>query len=141
MSLPIFDGLRASGRTAGWRVPVSGRRKLQLSQSRTTDRRELRLATQDADSRNAQIVVAEKSLRPSRRTEYVLARTASRPARPTNREVVGRAESNLPRRATVLVEAVPFSTNLARVELARVERDVRTNLNRGRPSERPKRFL
>ena len=124
MSLPIFDGLRAS---ADSRLARSRQRaqELQLRNLEQQIGAELRLATQDADSRNAQIVVAEKSLRLAE-DEYRLARNRFEAGAADNREVVD-AQNQLAEASDGLVEAV-FLYNLARVELARVKGDVRTIL-------------
>jgi outer membrane protein len=124
VSLPIFDGLRAS---ADSRLALSHQRAQEL-QLRTLEQQigaELRLATQDADSRNAQIAVAEKSLRLAE-DEYRLARNRFEAGAADNREVVD-AQNQLAQVSDGLVEAV-YQYNLARVELARVKGDVRTIL-------------
>jgi outer membrane protein len=124
VSLPIFDGLRAS---ADSRLARSRQRaqELQLRNLEQQIGAELRLATQDADSRNAQIVVAEKSLRLAE-DEYRLAHNRFEAGAADNREVVD-AQNQLAEASDGLVEAV-FQYNLARVELARVKGDVRTIL-------------
>jgi outer membrane protein TolC len=124
VSLPIFDGLRAS---ADSRLALSRQRaqELQLRNLEQQIGAELRLATQDADSRNAQIVVAEKSLRLAE-DEYRLARNRFEAGAADNREVVD-AQNQLAEASDGLVEAV-YQYNLARVELARVKGDVRTIL-------------
>ena len=124
LSLPIFDGLRSSADT---RLALSRQRAQEL-QLRTLEQQigaELRLATQDADSRNAQTVVAEKSLRLAE-DEYRLARNRFEQGVADNREVVD-AQNQLAQASDGLVEAV-YQYNLARVELARVKGDVRTIL-------------
>ncbi len=124
VSLPIFDGLRTS---ADSRLALSRQRAQEL-QLRTLEQQigaQLRLATQDADSRNAQIVVAEKSLRLAE-DEYRLARNRFEAGAADNREVVD-AQNQLAQVSDGLVEAV-YQYNLARVELARVKGDVRTIL-------------
>jgi outer membrane protein TolC len=124
VSLPIFDGLRTS---ADSRLALSRQRaqELQLRNLEQQIGAELRLATQDADSRNAQIVVAEKSLRLAE-DEYRLARNRFEAGAADNREVVD-AQNQLAVASDGLVEAV-YQYNLARVELARVKGDVRTIL-------------
>ena len=124
VSLPIFDGLRAS---ADSRLAHSRQRaqELQLHTLEQQIGAELRLATQDADSRNAQIAVAEKSLRLAE-DEYRLARNRFEAGAADNREVVD-AQNQLAEVSDALVEAV-YQYNLARVELARVKGDVRAIL-------------
>ena len=86
---------------------------------------ELRLALQDAGSRNAQIAVAEKSLQLAQE-ELRLAQQRYRQGVADNREVV-EAQNRLAIADDSLVEAV-FQYNLSRVELARAKGDVRAVL-------------
>ena len=124
VSIPIFDGMRAG---ADRRIALSRQRaqeyrvhslELQISS-------ELRLAVQDAGSRNAQIEVAEKSVRLARE-ELDLAQKRYQQGVADNREVV-EAQNRLAVADDNLVEAV-FQYNLSRVELARAKGDVRTVL-------------
>jgi outer membrane protein TolC len=86
---------------------------------------ELRLAVQDAGSRNAQIEVAEKSLRLAQE-ELRLAQQRYQQGVADNREVV-EAQNRLAIAEDNLVEAT-FQYNLSRVELARAKGDVRAVL-------------
>lgn len=129
VSVPIFDGMRAG---ADRRIALSRQRaqeyrvhnlELQISS-------ELRLAVQDAGSRNAQIVVAEKSVRLAKE-ELDLAQNRYQQGVADNREVV-EAQNRLAVADDNLVEAV-FQYNLSRVELARAKGDVRTVLSEKAP--------
>jgi len=121
VGVPIFDGLR-----------VSAFRRIALSRQRIQETRlhylelqitsELRLALQDAGSRNAQIAVAEKSLRLAQE-ELRLAQQRYQQGVADNREVV-EAQNRLAVADDNLVEAV-FQYNLSRTELARAKGDVR----------------
>jgi outer membrane protein len=124
VSVPVFDGLRAG---ADRRVALSRQRaqefrvrnlELQISS-------ELRLAVQDAGSRNAQIEVAEKSLRLAQE-ELRLAQQRYQQGVADNREVV-EAQNRLAIADDNYVEAI-FQYNLSRVELARAKGDVRAVL-------------
>lgn len=124
VSVPVFDGLRAG---ADRRVALSRQRaqefrvrnlELQISS-------ELRLAVQDAGSRNAQIEVAEKSLRLAQE-ELRLAQQRYQQGVADNREVV-EAQNRLAIADDNYVEAI-FQYNLSRVELARSKGDVRAVL-------------
>jgi len=86
---------------------------------------EMRLARQDAASRNAQITVAEKNLRLSEE-ELRLAQQRYQQGVADNREVV-EAQNRLAIASDNYVEAV-YQYNLSRVELARAKGDVRTVL-------------
>jgi outer membrane protein TolC len=86
---------------------------------------ELRLAVQDAGSRNAQINVAEKSLSLAQE-ELRLAQQRYQQGVADNREVV-EAQNRLAIADDNLVEAV-FQYNLSRVELARAKGDVKAVL-------------
>ncbi len=124
LNVPIFDGLRT---TANRRIALSRQRSqearlhhlgLQISS-------ELRLAVQDAGSRNAQVTVAEKSLRLAQE-ELRLAQQRYQQGVADNREVL-EAQNRLALAADNLVDAV-YSYNLSRVELARARGDVRAVL-------------
>lgn len=124
VSMPIFDGLR-----------IGADRRIALSRQRAQEMRvhslelqissELRLAVQDAGSRNAQITVAEKSLTLAQE-ELRLAQQRYQQGVADNREVV-EAQNRLAVADDNFVEAV-FQYNLSRVELARAKGDVRAVL-------------
>lgn len=124
VSVPVFDGLRSS---ADRRIALS-RQRAQEFRIRSLELQissELRLAVQDAGSRNAQIEVAEKSLRLAQE-ELRLAQQRYQQGVADNREVV-EAQNRLAIAEDNLVEAI-FQYNLSRVELARAKGDVRTVL-------------
>jgi outer membrane protein TolC len=124
LSIPIFDGLRAS---TDKRAALS-RQRMQEARLRTLELQissELRLARQDASSRNAQIAVAEKTLRLAEE-QLRLARARYNEGVADNREVV-EGQNQLAIAADNVVDAV-HQYNLSRVELARVRGDVRTVL-------------
>jgi outer membrane protein TolC len=125
VSLPIFDGLKSS---ADHRVALSRQRvqELRLQQLSTQIDAELRLARQDSDSRSAQIAVAETSLRLARE-ELQLARARFEQGVADNREVV-EAQNQLAVAEDGLVEA-EYMYNLARVELARAQGDIKAVLS------------
>lgn len=125
LSVPVFDGLRIG---ANRRVALSRQRaqsarlhnlELQISS-------ELRLALQDAGSRNAQITVADKNLQLAQE-ELRLAQQRYRQGVADNREVV-EAQNRLAIADDNFVEAV-YQYNLSRVELARTKGDVRAVLS------------
>jgi outer membrane protein TolC len=124
ISVPIFDGFRAG---ADRRVALSRQRsqEMRLRNLELQISAELRLAAQDAGSRNAQITVAEKSLSLARE-ELRLAQQRYQQGVADNREVV-EAQNRLAIAEDNFVEAV-FQYNLSRVELARARGDVRTVL-------------
>ncbi len=124
LSLPLFDGFRSD---ADRRAALSRQRsqELRLHNLELQISSELRLARQDAASRNAQITVAEKSQRLSEE-ELRLAQQRYRQGVADNREVV-EAQNRLAIAADNFVEAV-YQYNLSRVELARAKGDVRTVL-------------
>jgi len=129
LSVPIFDGLRAGAD-----------HRLALSRQRAQEQRlhalglqistELRFATQDANSRNAQIVVAEKNFQLAQ-DQLRLAQQRYQQGVADNREVV-EAQTQLAVAEDNLVEAV-YQYNLSRVELARARGDVRTVLQEKAP--------
>lgn len=124
VSVPVFDGLRAG---ADRRIALS-RQRAQEFRVRSLELQissELRLAVQDAGSRNAQIEVAEKSLRLAQE-ELRLAQQRYQQGVADNREVV-EAQNRLAIAEDNLVEAT-FQYNLSRVELARTKGDVRAVL-------------
>lgn len=124
LSMPIFDGLRSD---ADRRAALSRQRsqQLRLRNLELQISTEVRLARQDASSRNAQITVAEKSLRLAEE-ELRLAQQRYRQGVADNREVV-EAQNRLAIAADNYVEAV-YQYNVSRVELARAKGDVRTVL-------------
>jgi outer membrane protein TolC len=124
LSVPIFDGFRAG---ADRRIALS-RQRSQETRLRNLELQissEVRLAVQDAGSRNAQIDVAEKGLRLAQE-ELRLAQQRYQQGVADNREVV-EAQNRLVVADDNLVEAV-FQYNLSRVELARAKGDVRVVL-------------
>jgi outer membrane protein TolC len=128
VGMPIFD------------LRTGAERRIALSRQRAQQARvhalelqissELRLAQQDAASRNAQIVVAEKSVSLARE-ELRLAQQRYQQGVADNREVV-EAQTRLAVAEDNLVEA-EFQFNLSRVELARAKGEVRTILSERAP--------
>ena len=124
LSVPIFDGLR-----------TGAERRIALSRQRAQEARlhalelqissELRLAVQDAASRNARVGVAEKTLGLAQE-ELRLARQRYQQGVADNREVL-EAQTRLAEAGDNLVDAV-FRYNLSRLELARARGDVRSVL-------------
>jgi outer membrane protein len=129
LTVPIFDGLRSS---ANRRAALSRQRsqEARLHNLELQISAELRLARQDAASRNAQITVAEKTLRLAEE-QLRLAQARYNEGVADNREVV-EAQNQLAIAADNLVDAV-YSYNLSRVELARARGDVRTVLTEKGP--------
>ncbi len=124
LSMPIFDGFRTG---ANRRIALS-RQRSQEARLRNLEMQistELRVAIQDAGSRNAQIAVAEKSLRLAQE-ELRLAQQRYQQGVADNREIV-EAQNRLAIADDNLVEAV-YQYNLSRVELARAKGDVRAVL-------------
>ena len=124
VSMPIFDGLRAG---ADRRIALSRQRsqEMRVHNLELQISAELRLAVQDAGSRNAQITVAEKSLTLAQE-ELRLAQQRYQQGVADNREVV-EAQNRLAIADDNFVEAV-FQYNLSRVELARAKGDVKAVL-------------
>jgi outer membrane protein len=124
VSMPIFDGLRAG---ADRRIALSRQRsqEMRVHSLELQISSELRLAVQDAGSRNAQIAVAEKNLGLAQE-ELRLAQQRYQQGVADNREVV-EAQNRLAIADDNFVEAV-FQYNLSRVELARAKGDVRAVL-------------
>jgi outer membrane protein TolC len=87
---------------------------------------ELRLASQDARSRNAQVAVAERSLRLAQ-DELSLAQRRFEQGVADNREIID-AQNSLAVASDNVVEAY-YQYNLSRVTLARISGDVRLVLN------------
>ncbi|MSU70721.1 MAG: TolC family protein [Opitutus sp.] len=125
LSVPVFDGLRngANRRIALSRQRAQAARVHNLELQITS---ELRLALQDAGSRNAQITVADKNLQLAQE-ELRLAQQRYRQGVADNREVV-EAQNRLAIADDNFVEAV-YQYNLSRVELARTRGDVRSVLS------------
>ncbi len=125
LSVPVFDGLRngANRRIALSRQRAQAARVHNLELQITS---ELRLALQDAGSRNAQITVAGKNLQLAQE-ELRLAQQRYRQGVADNREVV-EAQNRLAIADDNFVEAV-YQYNLSRVELARTRGDVRSVLS------------
>lgn len=129
ISVPIFDGLKAG---ADRRAALSRQRaqEFRLRSLELQISAELRLAHQDASSRNAQVTVAEKGQQLGR-DELRLAQERYRAGAADNREVV-EAQNELAVAEDTLVEAV-YQYNLSRVELARARGEVRTMLTEKAP--------
>jgi outer membrane protein len=124
LSMPIFDGLRTG---ADKRVQLS---RLRAQETRVHNLElqisaEIRLALQDAASRNAQMTVAEKSLQLSQE-ELRLAQQRYSQGVADNREVV-EAQNRLAIADDNLVEA-RYQYHLSRLELSRAKGDVRNVL-------------
>lgn len=124
LSMPVFDGLRAG---ADRRIALSRQRsqEMRVHNLELQISSELRLAVQDAGSRNAQITVAEKNLTLAQE-ELRLAQQRYQQGVADNREVV-EAQNRLAIADDNFVEAV-FQYNLSRVELARAKGDVKAVL-------------
>lgn len=124
LGVPIFDGFRigANRRSAQSRQRSAEARlhhlELQISG-------EIRIALQDASSRNAQVTVAEKSLALAQ-DELRFAQQRYQNGVADNRELV-EAQNRLVIAEDNLVEAI-YQYNLSRVELARSKGDVRAVL-------------
>lgn len=121
LSFPVFDGRQIGANRQ------AARSLLRAQEIRQRDLRgqigaEHRAAAQDAASRLAQIVVAEKN-RDLAAEQLRLARLRYGQGVADNREVV-EAQANLAQAADNLVEAI-YRHQLSRVELARVNGDVR----------------
>jgi outer membrane protein TolC len=124
LTFPIFDGLK-----------IGSDRRAALSRQRAQELRvhnlevqisaDLRVTQQDANSRNAQVAVAEKNLGLSQE-ELRLAQQRYQRGVADNREVV-EAQNRLAIAEDNLVEAV-YQYQLSRVEHARVRGDVRSVL-------------
>ena len=121
ISMPIFDGLRAG---ADQRIALSRQRsqEMRLHSLELQISSELRLAVQDAGSRNAQVAVAEKSLGLAQE-ELRLAQQRYQQGVADNREVV-EAQNRLANSEDGFLEAV-YQYHLSRVELARAKGDVK----------------
>lgn len=124
LSVPIFDGMRSN---SDRRIALSRQRaqEMRLHNLELQISAELRLAAQDASSRNAQVAVAEKNERLAQ-DQLRLAQQRYQNGVADNREVV-EAQTQLAIADDNLVEAI-YQYNLSRVELARARGDVRTVL-------------
>jgi outer membrane protein TolC len=124
VSVPVFDGMRAG---ANRRIALSRQRaqEMRVHNLELQISAELRLALHSVNSRNAQIGVAEKSLRLAQE-ELRLAQQRYQQGVADNREVV-EAQNRLAVADDGFVEAV-YLYNLSRVELARAKGDVRAVL-------------
>jgi outer membrane protein len=124
LTVPVFDGLR-----------TSADRRVALAQLRAQELRvralelqipaELRLASQDARSRNAQVSVADRNLRLAQE-QLRLAQIRFEGGAVDNREVI-EAQNSLAIASDNRLEAV-YQYNLSRLELARAKGDVRSIL-------------
>lgn len=125
LSVPVFDGFRAG---SDKRIALSRQRaqEFRLHNLEMQISSELHLAQQDANSRNAQVTVAETGLRLAQE-ELRLAQQRYQNGVADNREVV-EAQTRLALADDNFVEAV-YQYNLSRVELARARGDVRTVLS------------
>ncbi len=123
-TVPVFDGLKIG---ADKRVALAQLRQQEL-RVRALELRipaELRLAAQDARSRNTQVSVAERSLRLAQE-QLRLAQIRFEGGAVDNREVI-EAQNSLAIASDNRLEAV-YQYNLSRVELARAKGDVRAIL-------------
>lgn len=120
-SVPVFDGAR---NRISRRVLLSQIRsqEYRLRQQELLISSEVRLALQDARSRDAQVTVARKSLQLAEE-ELQLAQRRFEQGLADNREVID-AQNRLAQSSDNLNEAI-YLYNLSRVELARVRGDVR----------------
>jgi outer membrane protein len=124
LSVPVFDGLKIG---ADKRVALAQLRQQEL-RVRALELQipaELRLAAQDARSRNTQVAVAERSLRLAQE-QLRLAQIRFEGGAVDNREVI-EAQNSLAIASDNRLEAV-YQYNLSRVELARAKGDVRAIL-------------
>jgi outer membrane protein TolC len=124
VSVPVFDGLRTN---ADRRVALAQLRQQEL-RVRALELQipaELRLAAQDAKSRNTQVAVAERSLQLAQE-QLRLAQIRFEGGAVDNREVI-EAQNALAVASDNRLEAV-YQYSLSRVELARAKGDVRTIL-------------
>ncbi len=121
VNMPVFDGSRIKALT---NLALSRQRaqELRVQELKLRIGAEVRLATQDARSRFAQVAVAERSKRLAE-DELRLAQVRFENGVADNREIID-AQNNLAIASDNLVEAV-YQYNLSRVELARVTGDVR----------------
>lgn len=125
LSLPVFDAGRVRNLT-GLALSRLRAQELRLRNLRLQIGAELRLASQDARSRNAQVAVAERSLRLAQ-DELSLAQRRFEQGVADNREIID-AQNSLAVASDNVVEAY-YQYNLSRVTLARISGDVRLVLN------------
>jgi outer membrane protein len=125
LNVPIFDGLQTG---ADKRVAMAQLRaqELRVRALELQIPAELRLAAQDARSRNAQVTVAERSLRLAEE-QLRLAQIRFEGGAVDNREVI-EAQNALAIASDSRLEAV-YLYNLSRLELARAKGDVRAILS------------
>ncbi|HEY0967132.1 MAG TPA: TolC family protein [Opitutaceae bacterium] len=125
LSMPIFDSGRVRNLT---NLALSRLRaqELRVRNLRLQIGAEVRLASQDARSRFAQVAVAERSLRLAQ-DELALAQRRFEQGVADNREVID-AQNSLAVASDNVVEAF-YQYNLSRVTLARTSGDVRLVLN------------
>ncbi len=125
LSMPIFDAGRVRNLT---NLALSRLRaqELRVRNLRLQIGAEVRLASQDARSRFAQVAVAERSLRLAQ-DELALAQRRFEQGVADNREVID-AQNSLAVASDNVVEAF-YQYNLSRVTLARTSGDVRLVLN------------
>ncbi len=121
LSVPVFDGLKSG---ADKRVALSKQRSQEfrlhnLEQQITA---EVRLAVQDANSRDSQISVAQKSLELAEQ-QFRLAQKRFHEGVADNREVI-EAQNALAVASDGMVDAV-YQYQLSRLELARAKGEVR----------------
>ena len=124
VGVPIFDAFRigANRRVAQSRQRVA---EVRLHNLEMQISGEIRMALQDASSRNAQVAVAEKSLALAQ-DELRFAQQRYQNGVADNRELV-EAQNRLAVADDNLVEAI-YQYNLSRVELARSKGNVRAIL-------------
>jgi outer membrane protein TolC len=121
VNMPVFDGSRVKALT-GLALSRQRAQELRVQELKLRIGAEVRLATQDARSRFAQVAVAERS-KALADDELRLAQVRFENGVADNREIID-AQNNLAIASDNLVEAV-YQYNLSRVELARVTGDVR----------------
>lgn len=121
VNMPVFDGSRVKALT-GLALSRQRAQELRVQELKLRIGAEVRLATQDARSRFAQVAVAERS-KALAEDELRLAQVRFENGVADNREIID-AQNNLAIASDNLVEAV-YQYNLSRVELARVTGDVR----------------
>lgn len=124
ISVPIFEGNRIRSQT---NLALSRQRaqELRIRDLRLKIGAEVRLASQDARSRFAQVGVAERSLRLAE-DEMKLAQARFEQGVADNREII-EAQNRLAVASDGRVEAV-YQYNLSRLELARAQGDVQAIL-------------
>jgi len=121
LSMPVFDSGRTRNLT-GIALSRLRAQELRVRNLRLQIGAEVRLASQDARSRFAQVAVAERSLRLAE-DELALAQRRFEQGVADNREIID-AQNSLAVASDNLVEAF-YQYNLSRVTLARTSGDVR----------------